>query len=90
MPTVPEIVRTERLRLRRPRVQDAAAVFEYGSDAEVARYADWPRALTVAEIEDRIASRAPAWDAAEEFFWLVTLSDDDRAIGVAGARDGRD
>jgi len=83
MSTVPEIVRTERLRLRRPRVQDAAAVFEYASDPEVARYADWPRALTVAEIEDRIASRGPAWDSAEEFFWLVTLSGDERPIGGA-------
>ena len=83
MQTAPETVRTERLRLRRPRARDAAAVFQYASDPEVARYADWPRAKTVAEIEDRIALRAPAWDAAEEFFWLVTLSGDDRAIGSA-------
>jgi [ribosomal protein S5]-alanine N-acetyltransferase len=86
MPTVPESVRTERLHLRRPRTQDAGAVFEYASDPEVVRYADYPRALTVAEIEDRIASRAPNWDAAEEFFWLVTLSGDDRAIGGASLR----
>jgi ribosomal-protein-alanine N-acetyltransferase len=86
MPTVPETVRTERLRLRRPRAQDASAVFEYASDPEVVRYADWPRAKTVAEIEDRITSRAPAWDSAEEFFWLVTLSGDDRAVGSAALR----
>jgi ribosomal-protein-alanine N-acetyltransferase len=76
-------MRTERLRLRRPRAQDAAAVFEYASDPEVGRYADWPLARTLAEIENRIAARAPAWDSAEEFFWLVTLSGDDRAIGGA-------
>ena len=86
MPTVPETVLTQRLRLRRPRAQDAAAVFEYASDPEVARYADYPRTRTIAEIEDRIAARAPAWDAAEEFFWLVTLSGADRAIGGASLR----
>ena len=39
---VPESFSTSRLFLRRSKESDAPAVFEYGGDPEVARYADWP------------------------------------------------
>jgi RimJ/RimL family protein N-acetyltransferase len=84
---MPETVLTERLRLRRPRAQDAAVVFEHVNDPDVARYADYPRAESVADIEDRIVAHAPAWDSAEEFFWLATLSGGDDPIGAASLRD---
>jgi hypothetical protein len=36
----PEVFDLQRLRLRRPRASDAAAILECASDPEVARYAD--------------------------------------------------
>lgn len=39
----PERLETARLLLRRPRPEDAAAVFAYASDPEVTRYVGWPR-----------------------------------------------
>lgn len=38
----PEVIDLRRLRLRRPQLSDASAIFEYASDPEVARYSDWP------------------------------------------------
>ena len=38
----PEVIDLDRIRLRRPKLSDAAAMFECGSDPDVARYADWP------------------------------------------------
>lgn len=40
----PEVVETDRLRLRRPRMEDGTAIFAgYASDEEVTRYLGWPR-----------------------------------------------
>jgi len=77
----PEIIDLRRLRLRRPRLSDAAAVFECASDPDVARYADWPITRSIASVEERLRGREHDWESGEEFHWMVTLRPDDRAIG---------
>lgn len=86
---VPECFTTARLLLRRPKDGDAPGVFAYGSDPEVARYADWRR---LTRIEDAIggAERAARrWAAGEEYAWRVTMPPDDMPVGgVACSIDG--
>jgi RimJ/RimL family protein N-acetyltransferase len=48
MNRAPERIETERLVLRRPRAEDAAAIFErYAADRDVTRYLGWPRHETI-------------------------------------------
>ena len=78
----PEVIYLERLRLRRPTLADAPAIFEYASDPEVARYADWPISASLASVTERLRSREAEWNAGTEFHWVVTLPPEDRAIGA--------
>jgi len=84
--SVPPVIETQRLRLRRPMASDAAAVFEYASDLEVTHYADWPRCATVEAALAYLEASGPAWSSGEEYFWVVTLSGTDSAIGGASIR----
>jgi ribosomal-protein-alanine N-acetyltransferase len=77
----PETFKLERIRLRRPALSDAEAIFEYGSDPEVARYADWPARTNVDQVVQSLSGRAAQWESGEEFSWVITLREDDRAIG---------
>jgi RimJ/RimL family protein N-acetyltransferase len=86
---VPETFSTERLILRRPRSSDAAAVFEYGSDPEVAKYADWPRLGHVEDAAAALDNAARRWKSGEEYSWRMTVRPDDTAVGgVACSIDG--
>lgn len=78
----PEVIDLQRLRLRRPRASDATAIFEYASDPEVARYADWPRSSDASSVAELLRGRESAWAAGTEFYWIMTLPADDRAIGA--------
>jgi len=77
----PEMIDLRRLRLRRPKLSDAPAVFECASDPEVARYADWPISTSLVSVEERLRARRHEWDSAKEFHWMMTVRPDDRAIG---------
>jgi len=77
----PEVIDLQRLRLRRPRASDATAIFEFASDPEVARYADWPINSNVESVIQWLRDRERSWAAGSEFYWVITLPSDDRAIG---------
>ena len=50
--TAPAELETARLLLRRPRLADAASIYErYASDSEVTHFLGWPRHRTVADTE---------------------------------------
>jgi len=53
----PETVKLSTIHLRRPRISDAEAIFEYGSDPEVGRYADWPISTSVEPIIEFLRER---------------------------------
>lgn len=82
----PEIIDVQRIRLRRPRPSDAEAIFEYGSDPEVARYADWPIRTTIDPIVESLRERSAQWESGAEFYWVITLPTEDRAIGSVACR----
>lgn len=77
----PETFELPQLRMRLPRPSDAEAIFGYGSDPEVARFADWPVHTSIDGLEESLLSRAARWDAGEDYYWIITRADDDRAIG---------
>jgi Acetyltransferase (GNAT) domain len=81
MLTVPDTFTTPRLYLRRPQPSDAPAVFEYGSDPEVARYMDWP---ALVDMQDAITATARAvrrWESGEEYGWRLTVRPNDTPVG---------
>jgi RimJ/RimL family protein N-acetyltransferase len=78
----PEVIETKRLRLRRPRLSDTASIFEYASDPEVARYADWPICRTIDSVVQTLSRRDEEWTSATEFYWVMALPPEDHAIGA--------
>jgi len=81
-PPPPETFTLVRLRSRRPRLSDAEALFAIGSDPAVARLADWPLDTSIEAHVERLRRRPQKWDTGAEFYWVITLPDDDRAIGA--------
>jgi RimJ/RimL family protein N-acetyltransferase len=75
---------TARLRLRRPQVSDAEAVFAYASDPEVARFTDWPVATHVRDTVAATERALEGWDKGNELAWRVTVIPDDTPIGAVG------
>jgi RimJ/RimL family protein N-acetyltransferase len=82
----PLVIETARLRLRRPVPSDAVAVFDYASDPEVVHYMDWPRSETVETVAAYLEASGSAWQSGEEWYWVVTRRDIDRAVGGAALR----
>lgn len=69
------------IRLRRPRRSDAQAIFEYGSDPDVAHFADWPVQTSIEPIVELIEGREARWESGSEYYWVITEAGSDRAIG---------
>jgi RimJ/RimL family protein N-acetyltransferase len=86
MKPAPETLVTDRLVLRRPRLADAPAVYEYGRDPEVTRFLVFQTHRSVADAEDFLGTCRPRWESGEEYCWVITLGGQDRPIGSIGAR----
>jgi [ribosomal protein S5]-alanine N-acetyltransferase len=81
------MLRTERLVLRKPRLDDAHWIFErYARDAEVTRYLTWQPYTDSGPVEDFVRRKIVAWDGTERRPWVITLRDDDRPIGMLEVR----
>lgn len=84
--SAPEIIDLPRIRLRRPKLSDAEAIFEYGSDPEVGRYSDWLIQTTIEPVIELLHERRIRWESGTEFYWAITLLEEDRAIGGISCR----
>jgi len=83
----PEVLTTERLVLRRPRLSDAAAIFaEYAQDLEVTKYLIWRPHREIKETVDFLAGCLARWESGEELTWGLTRKDGDRLIGMVACR----
>jgi RimJ/RimL family protein N-acetyltransferase len=83
----PETIETGRLVLRRPRLEDAEAIFaNYAQDPEVTRYLTWAPYAEVAQVRRFVESRVTAWETGETFEWVITRRPDDVAIGMFALR----
>jgi RimJ/RimL family protein N-acetyltransferase len=85
-------LRTERLELRRTRIEDAAAMFEALRDPEMYRFLPGRAPRTVADVEARFARivQETAPDRAEQWLnWTVWRRNDDAPLGMIEATVGR-
>lgn len=86
-PSLPEHIDTERLRLRKPDVADARAVFQaYAQDLEVCRFMTWTPHAAESVTRAYIASCVEAWNAGSRLPYAITERGDDLAIGNIEAR----
>jgi len=81
----PEMLQTERLLLRKPRMEDAAVVFEsYAQDPEVTRYLVWKPHKNLQETEQFLSACLSLWHKGRDFAYVITQIADDRLIGMFG------
>jgi [ribosomal protein S5]-alanine N-acetyltransferase len=82
----PERFETERLRLRRPRLADAADVYEYASDPEVTRYLAFTTHRVVSTVEEFLRTLDTAAGQGWRYAWAITETVSDRLIGMLEIR----
>jgi RimJ/RimL family protein N-acetyltransferase len=86
---VPETFDTTRLRLRRPRVADAAAIFEsWAQDPEVTRHLVWVPHQDIGETIAYIARCASWWDSGDGYVWVIEERASGELVGSLAARPG--
>lgn len=84
---VPETLIASRSILRRARASDTASIFsEYAHDPEVTRYLTWRPNTDIHQTEEFLAGCIQRWQAGTEYSWTITLTGDDRAVGMIAAR----
>lgn len=59
----PELFTTERLILRRPRLSDAEAIFEYASNPKVMHYMDYCPRTDVSEVVKSLEGKPKQWES---------------------------
>jgi [ribosomal protein S5]-alanine N-acetyltransferase len=83
----PDAIETRRLALRRPRLDDAQAIFErYAQDREVTRYLMWLPHQSVATTSAFLAKCQTEWQDAVGFGYVITRKPADDAIGMIDLR----
>jgi GNAT acetyltransferase-like protein len=82
----PQVINTERLVLRRPRLSDAAAKYSVARDPEVNRYMDWLPHKSVSDATAVVDIAASRWETGEEYSWVITVKPDNRAVGSVSCR----
>jgi ribosomal-protein-alanine N-acetyltransferase len=84
---LPEL-ETERLLLRRMRLDDAEAVFAYASDPEVTRYVLWETHRSIEDSESFLRSATEGYERGDFGGWGVVLKDDGAFVGTCGVDAG--
>jgi ribosomal-protein-alanine N-acetyltransferase len=81
----PERVETDRLVLRKPRLEDAEAIFaRYASDPDVTRYLAWPRHEDVEQTRAFLRFSEAEWERWPAGPYLVEAKPDGRLLGSTG------
>jgi [ribosomal protein S5]-alanine N-acetyltransferase len=84
---LPEL-ETERLLLRKMRLDDAEAMFAYASDPEVTRYVIWETHRTIQDSEDFLRSAIDGYERGDFGGWGVVLKDSGEFVGTCGIDGG--
>ena len=77
-------LRTARLRLRKLTMRDAADIFRYSRDPEVARHVLWDPHRTIGESRSYIRYMLRRYRAHEPASWAIEWLDTGRVIGTIG------
>jgi ribosomal-protein-alanine N-acetyltransferase len=81
----PEEVETARLVLRRPRMNDAASIFErYASDPDVTRFLGWPRHASIHATEAFLQFSEQEWERWPVGPYLILSRANGRLLGGSG------
>lgn len=81
----PETIQTERLLLRKPRMEDAPVIFEsYARDPEVSRYLAWMPHKNIRETEQFLLACGHLWQTEKDYAYVVTMKEAGRLIGMFG------
>jgi ribosomal-protein-alanine N-acetyltransferase len=84
---LPEQFETKRLVLRKPRLDDARAIFEgWAQDQEVTRYLTWRPHEQVEQTQEFVQSCIRAWEGETRFPYMITLKGSDEVIGMIDPR----
>lgn len=85
----PDVIETERLRLRPARLDDAPGLFEaYAGDARVTHYLTWRPNASVDEVRAFLAGLVERTAAMAETTWILEMAGDPAPIGMLSARTG--
>ena len=83
----PEILETERLRLRKPVLKDAEEICrQYAQDAEVTKYVSWRSHRTINETREFLRACLSAWEEGKSFHWAIVRKEDNQLVGMISAR----
>jgi [ribosomal protein S5]-alanine N-acetyltransferase len=78
------LIETPRLLLRRVKIEDAADIFVYASDAEVSRYVGWEKHQTLDDSVQVIQDIMHLYDRGEPGRWGIIHKDNQQLIGMIG------
>ena len=80
-----ETIQTKRLHLRKPRMEDATAIFDgYAQDPEVTRYLVWKPHKNIQETEQFLLACGQLWQREKDFAYAITLKETETLIGMFG------
>ncbi len=83
----PEQIETERLILRKPRMDDAPAVFAgWVQDSEVTYFLIWRPHENIGQTESMLTRAIAAWDGDARFPYMITLKASGDVIGMIDPR----
>jgi RimJ/RimL family protein N-acetyltransferase len=83
----PEHIETERLILRKPRMDDAPTMFAgWTQDTEVTRYLTWRPHQRLEQTEEFLKSCLSAWEGKTRFPYIITRKENDKPIGMIDPR----
>lgn len=84
---LPEL-ETERLLLRKMRLDDAQAMFAYASDPGVTRYVLWDTHTSVKDSESFLSFATEGYERGDFGGWGIVLKDDGSFVGTCGMDAG--
>ncbi len=80
----PPELQTNRLILRAARPSDAAALFDYARDEEVARFTTWEPHATIADAQRFLACVLDDYRIGKIGYWAIENKEDGKLIGAVG------
>ena len=84
---MPERIETERLLLRKPRMDDAPAIFDgWAQDQEVTRYLTWRPHGQIEQSQEFLQACIRAWESETRFPYMITLKENGQVIGMIDPR----
>jgi RimJ/RimL family protein N-acetyltransferase len=83
----PQVIETQRLRLRSARESDAEEIFAaYGQDAEATMYLAWRPSGRLEDTREHLRLTAKARQEGKALQWVILRQEDERLLGMIGGR----